>query len=152
MKAELDRIIHAKVATVHDYILEPVFNFLRYSLKCAFQLNALANGVSQISGKCNENANKRKRIVERLAKGYTSNKRRRFPISKIKESLQSVSASSIEEQLSVLESHVVVEKPTNKSTCLVNALSIDAQSFLKTKCKFTDMEVVALMAKILELS
>ena len=151
MGKKLDKLIEDKVATIQDSILDPLFNFLLYSLKCAFQLNALANGGSQIAGTVNENAKKRKRIIERLAKGYTANKRRRFPISKVKESLQALGANCIEEQLSVLASHVVVEKPTNKSICLVSALSIDAQSYLKTNCTYSDMEIDTLLVDINEL-
>ena len=140
------------IVEIGDEILEPVFKFLEYCLLGSFSLNALAAGHKpgeqlQVTG-----SRKRKRIVQRMARGLTPQKRRRFSISKIKESLQCFSSEDIEQQLAVLVSHVIIEKPTRKSISMVRNLSLIAESYLKTHCLYTTNEIVGLKRMMSELT
>ena len=83
-----------------------------------------------------------------MANGLTLRKRRRFSISKVNEALQSISKYKIKEQLNLLISHVIIEKPTRKSACLVRNLSNDAETYLKEHCQYNDHELRGLKRKI----
>ena len=108
-------MLNKGVVQIGDEVLKPVFNFLEYCLLGSFSLNALAAGLNTGEQQQIMGSRKRKKIVERMAKGFTPQKRRRFTMSKFQESLQSLSAKDIDEQLAVLVAHVVVEKPSRKS-------------------------------------
>ena len=94
---------------------------------------------------------KRKRIVERMARGLTPRKRRRFPISKIKECFQALTSDEIEQQLHILCTHVILEKPSRSSVGLVENLSRDAENYLKAHCIFNDIEIINLKRQITQL-
>ena len=94
---------------------------------------------------------KRKRIVERLSRGLTANKKRRFSFSKLNHSLGGITLETLENQVRILESHAVVTCPTRKSVELTRNLSLDVQTYLIAHCSFTPAKVVTLMNDSLEL-
>ena len=87
-----------------------------------------------------------------MSRRSNRNKKRRFSIAKVKESLQSINSYEIEEQLNILALHVVVEKPTQKSACLVRDLSVDADTYLRNHCDFNTQQLAELKTKIIELT
>ena len=86
-----------------------------------------------------------------MAIGLTPRKKRRFPVSKVKESLQSLTANDIDIQLDILTAHVIVERPTRKTASLIRDLSNDAESYLMEHCSFNDQELRSLKRNISEL-
>ena len=114
-----------------------------------FYLNEFSAGHIPKRTEINPHSKKRKRIVERMAKGLTSNKRRRFQISKVKECFQCY--TSIEEQLKILIAHVIIEKSSRKSVGLVQNLSENAEAYLKTHCLFNEEEITTLKSNINQL-
>ena len=88
---------------------------------------------------------KGKRIVVRLSKGLTANKKRRFTLSKLKHFLGDITQETLENQIHILESHAVVSCPTRKSVELTRDLSLDVQTYLITHCTFTPPQVVDIM-------
>ena len=154
MITELDDKIKKRIVIIGDDILEPVFEFLRYCLHGSFHLNEFASAGAQAGSNANRQdscSHKRKRIIERMAIGLTNRKKRRFPISKVKEALQSISAVDIDIQLDILTTHVIVERPTRKTACLIRDLSNDADSYLTQHCSFNIQEIRSLKRKISEL-
>ena len=97
------------------------------------------------------NPRKRKRIIKRMARGYTGQKKRRFTWSKLKEALPGINALLLQEQMSVLVAQEIVEKPTNKSFSLMRQLSAEAQNFLQVECVFHGNEIIHLQHEILDL-
>ena len=95
---------------------------------------------------------KRRRIIERLSKGFSGRKRRKFAVSKVKEALRCFKSEDIDIELSLLESHEVIEKPSFRSVRLVREFSLDALTFLQQKCGYDGNEIVALENKIALLS
>ena len=87
-----------------------------------------------------------------MARGFIPQKRSRFSISKVKESLQCFSSEDIEQQLAVLVSHVIIEKPTRKSISMVRNLRAIAESYLKTPCLYTSNEIDVLKRMMSELT
>ena len=83
-----------------------------------------------------------------MANGLNPNKKRRFPISKIKESLQRINSYEVEEQLNILESRVIIEKPSLKSARLVRNMSQNDETYLKEHCQYNDQEISGLKKKI----
>ena len=123
---------------------------MRYTLLSSLHLNRLAvsspnaqpviqpqQGVSR----------KRNRIVTRLSEGYTANKRRKFYICKVHESLCDCSKIEIEEQIRILVTRVVVTKPTPGTVELQRTLSATAQRYLISDCGFTQVQLAALIEK-----
>ena len=139
------------VVTIGDDILNPIFKFLEYCLVGAFHLNEFSAGNVSKKTEINPHSKKRKRIVERMAKGLTSNKRRRFQISKVKECFQCYTSNDIEEQLKILITHVIIEKSSRKSVGLVQNLSENAEAYLKTHCLFKEDEITTLKSNISQL-
>ena len=90
---------------------------------------------------------KRKRIVCRLAQGFTSAKRRCFRFSRLKDVLRDINNQVIEEQISILESHVVVTCPTRRSVEISRRFSQNALNYLKNSCGFSDAEITELQQK-----
>ena len=148
---KLKDILEQGAIIIDNEILDPVFKFVRYCLLGSFHLNEFATGADLSKPQVNLDVQKRKRIIERMANGLTARKRRRFSISKVNEALQSISKYEIEEQLNLLVSHVIIEKPTRKSACLVRNLSNDAETYLKEHCQYNDQELRGLKRKIAEL-
>ena len=85
------------------------------------------------------NTKKRKRIIERMLDGLGPRKKRKFPISKVKESLQCFSGDFIEDQLRLLETHVMVDKPKRRTVQFVENSSLDAIGYLQGNCDLTVM-------------
>ena len=141
---KLDEMKIEGVVTIGDDILQPIFKFLEYCLLGAFHLNEF--GASRVPKKSqmNPDSKKRKRIVERMAKGLISNKIRRFQISKVKECFQCYTSNDIEEQIKILVAHVIIERSSRKSVGLVQNLSEKAESYLKSHCMHNDEEIAAL--------
>ena len=83
-----------------------------------------------------------------MARGLAPRKKRRFPISKVKESLQSINGNEIEVQIDILTTHVIIERPTRKTASLVRNLSQDADSFLKGHCSYNEQELHNLKRQI----
>ena len=152
LESSIDEMMTAGVVDVGDNILKAAFSFLEYCVLSSFHLNAFAAGQGPLVNQLNTESTKRKRIVDRLAKGLTSQKRRRFPISKVKESLQCFTSDEIDQQLNILATHVIVENPSRKSVCLVENLSDNAEIYLKSHCMFKDADIIVLKTMISELS
>ena len=146
--------LHAGVVTIPESIITPLMGFMTYTLKGAFHLNAY---VGKSSGRMPVNIvmprgdRKRKRIVVRLSKGLTANKKRQFTLSKLKHSLGDITQETLENQIPILESHAVVSCPTRKSAELTRELSLDVQTYLITHCTFTPPQVVEVIHNSLEL-
>ena len=137
------------VVDIPDYMLDSLFKFLRYSLFGAQHLNRLSCGINNVRNKVHEDSKKRKRIIDRLAKGniLQAHKRCRVPISKLCESLQTFSSDYIEMQLNILTSKVVISKPSTRSVSLMRSFSNDAQIYLKEMCTYTDLQLEELKLK-----
>ena len=112
---------------------------MRYTLLGALHLNKHAVGGFDNSDliPCSVISSlKRKRIVERIAGGYTQAKRRRFTISRLNDALGDIDLGTIEEQIAILKSHVIVICPTRRSVELCRRFCIEAQIFLTESCGF----------------
>ena len=135
----LENLKALKRATIPSRILNPLFAFMRYTLLGALHLNKHAVGGCDNSDliPCSvESSLKRKRIVERIADGYTQAKRRRFTFSRLNDALGGISLANIEEQIAILQSHVIVTCPTRRSVELCRRFSVEAQIFLTDSCGF----------------
>ena len=143
----IDKFVEDKKAIISKSVVDAIFHFLRYCLLGGFHLNnhAAASGVS-IDIK--QGARKRKRIIERMAKGINPGKRRRFHVSKIKEALKCFTGDDIDKQLKVLAVHEIIEKPTSASVRLVKNLSLEATSFLQSKCLYDGNDIEQLKIQI----
>ena len=146
MISGIDEILEAKIIHIGDDLLEPIFKFVRFCLKGSFSLNKLAAGSLPSNVQPNADARKRKRIIERMSIGLR--KKRRFPVSKVKESIQSINPMEIQNQLEILSTHVIIERPTRKSACLIREMSEDAEKFLKSECLYNEAELNVLKRKI----
>ena len=74
VKTETKKMIDAKYVIIPNHILDPLFCFMRYTLICALHLNKLgkeAPGDGSLVPNNQVINNKRKRIVDKLANGYT---------------------------------------------------------------------------------
>ena len=109
-------------------------------------LNKIGAGSLPSNLQPNADTRKRKRIIERMS--IDLRKKRRFPVSKVKESIQSISSIEVENQLEILSTHVIIERPTRKSACLVRQMSEDAKAFLKSKCLCNEAELNVLKRKV----
>ena len=95
-------LFRQKRATIPAHILDPLFRFMRYTLLGSFHLNNYAAGAPRdapVLSNTIASSNKRKRIVDRLSIGLTGAKRRRFPLSRLNESLGEISLQAIENNL-----------------------------------------------------
>ena len=70
-------MLAARVVYVDDDVLRPMFTFLHYSNLGCFHLNKLLNPKVDPSN-VDTVSRKRKRIVQRMARGYSGLKKRRF--------------------------------------------------------------------------
>ena len=110
-------------------------------------MNALANGLrhpAPLLPPSGVISRKRKRIIQRLAQGFTGIKKRKFYISNIKEYLRPYTRDIIVTQIRILESHAVVTQPTKKSVELMRTLSASARAYLLTECQFAEDEIIQL--------
>ena len=154
LETDLREKIDAGVVTIPDRIIKPLMGFMTYTLKGAFHLNAFVAqklgqmGLDVIMVPAN---GKRKRIVDRLSRGLTAEKKRRFSFSKLNHSLGSITKETMENQVRILESHAVVTCPTRRSVELTRNLSPDVQTYLIGHCNFTPELVITLMHDSLEL-
>ena len=83
-----------------------------------------------------------------MSGGLGPRKKRKFPIGKVKESLQCFSEDFIEDQLRLLETHVVVENPTRGTVLLVENFSLDAIGYLQGNCDFDGNKLMGPQEKI----
>ena len=133
-----------KVVSIPDYIVESLLTFMRYTLLSSLHLNKLAVGYQNAQPVIEPQqgaSRKRNRIVTRLSEGYTRNKKRKFFICKVHESMGDCNKIEIEQQIRILETQVVVTKPTSRTVELVRSLSATAQSYLLSKCGFTQAQL-----------
>ena len=87
---------------------------------------------------------KRKRIIQRLSIGLSRQKKRKFPFSRVKEALGALDMETIENQLSILEVHSIVIRPTNRTVELVRTFSERARLFMNDSCALTTDEIAAI--------
>ena len=147
LKASITQMIDNKVAQIPNHIIRPLCLFMHYAVFGVLHLNALAHDKQNVSPLLPAPADgslKRKRIIQRLSNGFTRNKRRKFFISNVKESLRQIPKEEVEAQIRVLETQVIVFRPTNKSVELVRSLSAAARLYLTNKCAFSDNELTQL--------
>ena len=137
-------MLRRKQVIIPETILQPLFTFLRYTLLGTRHLNKFTAGIY------NENpvieplpvaSRKRKRIIQQLAEGPSLAKKRKFPLSWVKEALRGVSLGIVEDQVRILESHAVVVRPTKRSVQLVRAFSDRARAYMIGNCAFTYAEI-----------
>ena len=147
LETSVSGMLEAGVVQIPLPIIQPLLLFIRYTLFGALHLNKLAYGVANVLPLLpppEVETNKRKRIVLRLSLGLTGAKKRKFIISNVKESLRQYTKETILNQIRFLKSHVVVTRPTNKSVELVRSLSASAREYLRSKCAFSNNELVIL--------
>ena len=138
-------------ATIPDHILDPLFCFMRYTLMVALHLNKLAAGtrvnsvVRPVDGSAPAN---RKRIISRLSFGFSAAKRRCFRFSRLKAVLRGLNNNTFEEQIALLEAHVVVTCPTRRSVELSRSFSVNAETYLKTSCDYSNVDLAELRQNI----
>lgn len=147
MEAELitkaSNIVTHKRAVIPDHILEPLFKFMRYTIIGVLHLNEYASGsqmVSVVIPRDDTASLKRKRIVQRLSRGYTGAKRRCFQLSRLKDALRDLDIQMIERQITILETQVVVTRPSRRSVELTRRFSTNARNYLCSSCSFTEEE------------
>ena len=143
-------MLEAKVATIPDSIVPPLLKFMRYIILGALHLNQFTAGCSQVApDEESEDLDsvKRKRIVIRLSEGLLAIKKRKFTISKLMESFAEYSRHTLEKQIRILATHVVVTQPTHKSVELVRRLSPNANAYLESHCDFSGEEIIVLDGK-----
>ena len=133
-------LVTQKRAIIPNNILAPLFRFMRYTLIGTFSLNQYSAGRQQVLSDIPDDQTpslKRKRILNKLSKGYTINKRRRFAYSRLKEALgNTISKRFMEEQIEILEANVVITRPTRRSVELSRRLCTNAQNYLITSCDY----------------
>ena len=138
-------------ATIPDHILDPLFCFMRYTILGALHLNKLAVG-SQLNliirQETDSSTLNRKRIVCRLSLGFTAEKKRLFLLSRLKDALGGLNITIIEQQIALLESHVIVTCPTRRSVELSRGFSVNAKIYLKNSCGFSNTDIVELLQNI----
>ena len=147
LEDSVKNMINQKNYTIPNEVLKPLFRFMRYSLLGARHLNKFSVGAPNdmpvrepLVATAN---NKRKRIISRLAQGYTRAKKRRFPLSRVKDAVGEVSLVVIEDQIRILESHAVVLRPSKRSVQLVRTFSERARAYMVSSCGFTFPEITA---------
>ena len=154
LKISIDTMLKRKHAIIPQTILKPLFLFMRYTLIGAAHLNKYASGLDNadpILEPLPEASRKRKRIIERLALGLTPAKKRKFPLSRVKEALRADDPNSIEEQACILESHGVVVRPTSRSVELVRSLSARVRRYMFASCALSYAQIASVEEKAAEL-
>ena len=133
--------------TIPNSVIEPLLNFMTYTLKGAMHLNKLVDGCTfeNIPMQLDENTKKRCRIVDRLSEGFTVNKKRRFAYSKLKHSLGDITMIDISSQVLVLEANGVVKRPSHRSVELVRDLPPLAQIYITEHCGFNAAKLQVLL-------
>ena len=84
---------------------------------------------------------KRKRIVERLARGFSPRKLRKFSVSRVKQALQGIDPTAIEDQVRILEAHDIVLRPTQKTVELMRVFNERSRAYLGSSCAFSIQEI-----------
>ena len=69
-------------------------------------------------------------------------------VFKIKESVQSINKTDDGNQLHIFLTHVIIERLTRNSACLIKHMSEDAEKYLKSDCLYNEVEIVNLKRKI----
>ena len=150
-EAKLESMLQTRVVNIPDHVLQPLFSFMHYCILGSFHLNMLADPKLVEPEDVRGNSLKRKRIILRMAKGYTGTKKRRFVYSKLKESLRGIEDKTLKQQLNILESQEIIEKPSNKSFSLMRNMSSDATEFLQSDCLFNGEGIMTLTDAIAQL-
>ena len=146
LEESIKAMLLAKSVVVPDTIIEPLIIFMRYTIIGAAHLNTLTSegmNANPVLEHLPAASLKRKRIIERLALGLTRDKKRRFPLSRVKEALGRENSSCVEDQVTILESHSIVVRPTNRTVQLVRAFSALARNYMVANCALTDADVVS---------
>ena len=137
-----------------DEAIKPLLKFMRYTLIGSAHLNKFTSGIPNevpVLEPLQAASNKRKRIIERLSEGLTGAKRRRFPLSRVKEALRAIQPTMIENQVRILESHAIVSKPSNRTVELVRRFSERARVYMSVSCDLTEQEIVTIEENMTEL-
>lgn len=148
VEVQLEKIINDGTATIDATILDPLFRFIRYYLLGAFHLTSRSFDIRQDAAKQLSESRKRKRIVLRMARGYTPRKKRCFPMSKLKASFSCYAEEDFLQQLNVLSANVIIEKPSVRSVQLVHNFSLEALAFLEKSCGLDGNAIMDLQQKI----
>jgi len=149
--AAINNIVQEKKAIISTSVVKAIFKFLHYCILGGFHLNKYAAAAGGIMDR-NDGARKRKRIIQRMAKGINPGKRRRFHVSKVKEALKVFTSDEVDRQLKILVVHEIVEKPTSRTVRLVRNFSLDAMAFLQNKCLYDGNDIEELQIKISSLN
>ena len=132
-----------KRATIPSHLFDPLFCFMRYTLLGTFHLNKYATGINlnnPILPDASLSSIKRKLIVNRLSDGYSREKRRRFTLSRLNESLRNVNINTLVAEIGILESKAVVSCPTRRSVELSRRFGENTQKYLRLSCGFSQTE------------
>ena len=127
---------------------------MRYTLIGSAHLNKFTCGIPNevpVLEPHQAASNKRKLIIERLSEGLTPAKKRRFPLSRVKEALRAIQPTMIENQVRILESHAIVSKPSNRTVELVRRFSQRARVYMSGSCDLTEQEIVTVEENMTEL-
>ena len=139
----LTTMLTEKVVTIPDTVVKPLLTFMKYTIVGAFHLNKFAAGTSVVDP-VDPNvipvSQKRKRLVIRLSEGLLRIKKRKFPISKLKESFASWTLAELDEQIQILNSHAVVSKPTHELLSLCDVSVRMQRSILNLTVAFQLMK------------
>ena len=73
-------------------------------------------------------------------------------MSRLNESLGGISLQAIENQLGILETHVIVTCPTRRTVELARRLSDNAQNYLVNSCGYSQNDLIQLIQAISELT
>lgn len=139
-------MLEATHVIIPQNILKPLFLFIRYTLIGAAHLNQYASGIHNaepILEPVLAASRKRKRIIERLALGLTRLKKRKFPLSRVKEALGTDDPNSIEEQVCILVTHGILVRPTSRSVELVRTFSARVRNYIVANCGLSYTQLAA---------
>ena len=139
-------MLEATHVIIPQNILKPLFLFIRYTLIGAAHLNQYASGIHNaepILEPVLAASRKRKRIIERLALVLTRLKKRKFPLSRVKEALGTDDPNSIEEQVCILVTHGILVRPTSRSVELVRTFSARVRNYIVANCGLSYTQLAA---------
>ena len=148
LDVDLKTMLDAKTVTIPIDVVQPLMEFMSYTLKSAFHLNKLVAGCTfdNIQMNIDADTRKRRRIITRLSQGFSANKKRRFAYSKLKHSLRDISQEDISNQILILEANAVVRRPSHRSVELMRNIHPTAQVYVTEHCGFNQQ----LLARLLD--
>ena len=144
LRTEIASMRNEKFVTIPQDIMVPLFRFLRYTILGALHLNKLGasdQNVQPVLEPHNLASRKRKRIVERLARGFSPRKLRKFSVSRVKQAVQGIDPTAIEDQVRILEAHDIVLRPTQKTVELMRVFNERSRAYLGSSCAFSIQEI-----------